>query len=372
MRVFRFIFIMLVFLGCVSNPGGVYQEYFQANQSNEFDFSDTASYTYNASFAALSSSGATLNPQFIDIDDFSDNTNSDWVTWVNGVAGIIVDESSSRLNFSCTGSNWAGVYYNPLPAIGDHMVYAEVTNTTFNSGGVIGFPGRYFDADNMYMGQTFSNTYYIFKREAGVWGQLTTTGGFTPSAGTTYAMKMRVTGTTTTTIQYKIWDILGAEPVGFSITTSELEPPSTTIKTGALALTCFNAEGYWDNIRYYPGTNTTNYTTSATSVVFPKVLAPETVASWDSFVVSESISGSDEIRYDASADNGVTYLYYNGAAWVASSGSADATKSTTFNANLSTFPTTSDSINIRAFLISNDGSTSPTINSATLNYTLSK
>jgi hypothetical protein len=370
MKFFLLTFI-LIFMGCVQNPGGAYTEYIQANQSYTYDFSQTGDFTYNPTNISLSGSGASIYPNFLIIDTFEDSIDTDWNSWVTGAANIIPNEASGVMNFDCSGASWAGREYVPSANYTDHMVYNEINVSTWDSpANAIGIIGRYVDDENYYVAQTFSNTHFIYKLEADVWSPLGTGPGFTPTANTTYSMKFRVTGSAPVTLQYKVWEKSSAEPAGWSLSVTDAITP---FLNGTLSTTCYQGDGYWDNFKVYTGTTTTNYTTSAVTLQFPKVSSPEPLETWQDVSFTISASGGDLVKFEASADNGLNYLSYSAGAWnINATGITGANDYTTFKNNFSTFPTTSDSIIIRVYLQSNDGSTTPQVTAGGLTYKILK
>jgi hypothetical protein len=69
-----------------------------------------------------------------------------------------------------------------------------------------------------------------------------------------------------------------------------------------------------------------------------------------------------------SDDNAVTWKYWSGATWAASSGYAQSNSYSTINTNIATFPITASGMRIRVYLHSNDGTTTPNIGNLTVNY----
>ncbi len=365
--------IIFLLCSCVQNQGGSYDAFILPNQTYVYDFSNTASFTYNTTFITLDSTGAYLTPLFLEIDKFDDGVDTDWTPFTTSLATISLNETGGRLYFDCTNS-WAGVHYNVVPLYTDYMLYAEVTMSSWDlAAKPIGLISRFVNNSNFYIAQTFGNTHYLYKREAGIWlPPLNTAAGFTPVAGVTYAMKLRISGSTAVVIQYKAWDKSGAEPGAWSLTAFENEPPNTTFKNGALALTCFAGDGYWDNIRLYNGASTTNYSTSISTLTFPLVTGVASVEQWSGLNMDITLPVGDVLRFEASADGGATYLTYSGG-WVTNVGGfATAMSLSTFQNNITSFPTSSSSLLIRAYFQSATGSTTPQINSASLNYKIVK
>ena len=78
------------------------------------------------------------------------------------------------------------------------------------------------------------------------------------------------------------------------------------------------------------------------------------ITSWESFGETSETNGGS-IRYQLSDDDGTTWKYFNGSSWVTVVGPTDYNDEQTLNNEISSFPTASNKINVKAFLIS-DGS----------------
>jgi len=108
------------------------------------------------------------------------------------------------------------------------------------------------------------------------------------------------------------------------------------------------------------------------------------ITSWTSFTQTAVLNGGS-IMYQLSDNDGSTWRYFNGATWVIATLPTHYNNAATLNSNISTFPTTNNKINVRAFLISNgsqfvrldqivigyQGSETGTYISTTFNTTLS-
>jgi Tfp pilus assembly protein PilV len=73
------------------------------------------------------------------------------------------------------------------------------------------------------------------------------------------------------------------------------------------------------------------------------------LSSWSSFA-EESTKNGGEIHYQLSHDDGNTWQYWNGSAWVTVSGVTDYNTSTVVNANIGTFTVVNSQIKFKAFL----------------------
>ena len=72
--------------------------------------------------------------------------------------------------------------------------------------------------------------------------------------------------------------------------------------------------------------------------------------------------------YQLSDDDGTTWKYFNGSAWISTSGPTDYNDSTTINNEISSFSTTNNKINVKAFLIS-DGTQFVRLDQIIIGYT---
>jgi hypothetical protein len=94
------------------------------------------------------------------------------------------------------------------------------------------------------------------------------------------------------------------------------------------------------------------------------------IATWDTIAFTEVKAGSDEIKYILSDDDGSTFLYWSGAAWVASDLSyAQSNPGSVVVTNFGTFPIANSKLLIRAFLHSDDSTTTPQLDNIQIDYT---
>ncbi len=117
-----------------------------------------------------------------------------------------------------------------------------------------------------------------------------------------------------------------------------------------------------------PAPYTTSNPTIDLDLAIVSAIPTQLISAWNSFVATLTEAGGDEVRFVLSDDNGVSWKYWSGAAWVVSSGYAQSNSSTTINSNISTFPITLSGIKVRVYLHSNDGSTTPSIDNLVINY----
>lgn len=96
---------------------------------------------------------------------------------------------------------------------------------------------------------------------------------------------------------------------------------------------------------------------------------PGQTVTLNSFTETSIEGGSDLVTYQLSNDAGVSWLYWDGAAWSAAVGYAQSNHATEVNAELATFPINSSGLKVKVFLHSNDGSTTPAIQNLDISYT---
>ncbi|QQR78854.1 MAG: hypothetical protein IPJ68_01080 [Candidatus Moraniibacteriota bacterium] len=113
--------------------------------------------------------------------------------------------------------------------------------------------------------------------------------------------------------------------------------------------------------------NTTPYTNTRVAVQPSAAVRLVGTQSWDTFSTTETANGGT-ITYRLSDDGGTTWKYWDGAAWVASSGFTQANDETTVNTNISTFPVTEDGFLWQAVFLG-DGNQRVTLNEVILEST---
>lgn len=133
-----------------------------------------------------------------------------------------------------------------------------------------------------------------------------------------------------------------------------------------------------DDFAYYTTVqHTINYTPTPypiyskdNSIITPNsgIEATE-VYSWDSFTETSTKTGSDEIKHILSDDEGSTWMYWNGSAWITSDETyAQSNTGSEINTNFSSFPKTNNKCLPRSFIHSNDGLTTPALDNIKIDY----
>lgn len=118
------------------------------------------------------------------------------------------------------------------------------------------------------------------------------------------------------------------------------------------------------------GTETTGYDTN-NPIIYKTIGLTETagILSWNDFVETVTKSGSDEIKYILSDNDGATWYYYSGG-WTISNGTySQSNTAAEINTNIGSFFTVNNKINVKCFLHSNDGTSTPELDDIKINYT---
>lgn len=109
------------------------------------------------------------------------------------------------------------------------------------------------------------------------------------------------------------------------------------------------------------------YSSTPQTITLNDAVRKNGVWHWDHLTSSEAANGGT-ITYRLSDDDGATWKYWNGSAWVVSNSTANANSQAIIDANIATFPVTFSGITWQAVLTGN-GSQQVTLNSLTLEST---
>ena len=113
----------------------------------------------------------------------------------------------------------------------------------------------------------------------------------------------------------------------------------------------------------YPLTNPTIQFVAQALVSEPELAAIVSVTA------AITAAGSDAVQFAVSIDQGATYIYWNGAAWITSNLSFAQTNSlAVLNANLGALDLTMGNFELLSILHSNDGSTTPILQNVVVTY----
>lgn len=94
------------------------------------------------------------------------------------------------------------------------------------------------------------------------------------------------------------------------------------------------------------------------------------VTSWDGFTEVATKPTNTEIQYILSDDDGTTWQYWSGSAWVTSNETfAQSNTASVVNTNIGSFSTSADKLLFRAFLSTTDGEDTPQLDTLTVSYT---
>lgn len=113
--------------------------------------------------------------------------------------------------------------------------------------------------------------------------------------------------------------------------------------------------------------NTTPYTNTRVTLQPAAAIRLSGIDFWETFSTTETPNGGT-ITYRLSDDGGTIWKYWDGAAWVASSGLTQANSAATINTNIQTFPVTEDGFLWQAILFGN-GNQLVTLNEVVLEST---
>ncbi len=102
------------------------------------------------------------------------------------------------------------------------------------------------------------------------------------------------------------------------------------------------------------------------------------ITSWDSFTETATKPANTEINYQISIDDGTSWLYWNGSSWATDPDPNEGDTETEYNSasvvntNLSSLPITSAELTFRAFLVSNNGTSLPSLDKVDIGYSAEK
>jgi hypothetical protein len=135
---------------------------------------------------------------------------------------------------------------------------------------------------------------------------------------------------------------------------------------GSGSATGTNIVGY-DNVSlHWQGTSGGSYPTSNPTISPTTSFTVSNINAWNSFTEVATKNGG-EIYYQLSDNNGSTWQYWNGSAWV-TAGPANYNTASVINTNITSFPTAAEQITFRAFL-SSSGSQQVQLDSVSVSWT---
>jgi hypothetical protein len=94
------------------------------------------------------------------------------------------------------------------------------------------------------------------------------------------------------------------------------------------------------------------YTADPQTINLTNAVRKSGVLNWDTFISTENPNGGS-INYRLSDDEGTTWKYWNGSAWVTSNSTGESNPASVINSNLSSFPVTFNGITWQAVLDGN-------------------
>ena len=109
------------------------------------------------------------------------------------------------------------------------------------------------------------------------------------------------------------------------------------------------------------------YSSTSQVVTLDDAVRTSGVWHWDTFTASETLNGGS-INYRLSDDDGATWKYWNGSAWVTSANTSQVNSQSVVSTNIATFPVTFSGLKWQAILTSN-GSQQVVLNSVQVEST---
>lgn len=207
---------------------------------------------------------------------------------------------------------------------------------------------------------------------------------WSPVSGTTYELEFNFNAATGVFSVY----INGTLHGSASVLTYTRGSSATRFYLGAGALYAAANHSYDDLVVFSTAQHTSNYTPGYTlpetkfDLTNPTVvletqklsfLAPFSLLSVTGFAATEPIALPEIVKYEVSTDDGTTWLRWNGSAWVTSSGYSTANTKSELNTNLPSLDVaTSDKFKVRAYLHSDLGHTTPTLDDVIVTYSASQ
>jgi hypothetical protein len=307
-------------------------------------------------------SGATTNPDF---SNFTNWAGADWLwsptteTWVStgGNSTGNVQISVPRARNIVGGGYWRQAFTTTVanPTV---TVSFDWKNIAYTAGGTV---TAYVFVDSGSGVPTISTN---------VWSQIITGNtSWATVANINASSRVTTAGTYYLKVAYYVSGSssnLGPFTIGFdnvSLNWSKAGSCSgtpTACTTFVSSPTCVAQVGCaWNNVAVYP--------TNSPAIYPNNSLEPVGVTSWNSF--SETATkGTGEIYYQLSNDDGTTWKYWNGTAWVTSVSSTNYNTALVINTNISTFSAVSGKIKWKAFLVSN-GSQQIVLDNVAVGYT---
>lgn len=343
---FKMIFAMAVSLYFIGA-----QTLLAATQS--WDFNTAGDYTYDSAKIDVTGgvaklhgtdtvdSGATTNPDFT-----SNDTGWTYADWDQG--GGEANVAGSRQTSGGNPTGWARIRV-PV-GTGDQLggyYYQGFTTTVANPTTTVSFDWQVSDYDSTPNPITFK-AYVFVDTGTGVpvigqqvWAssEITSTSGWASISNLDVSSK--VTGIGTYYLKVALW-----------------------IETAATSGGPYSV-GY-DNIQLDWTKSTTTYDTGKPTINPVAALNAVGVTSYNSFFETATKNGG-EIYYQLSDDDGATYKYWNGSAWVTAAPTNYNTASVV-NTNIDSFPITASGIKWKAFLES-DGSQEVILSDLDITYT---
>jgi len=291
-----------------------------------------------------SSSGDTINPDF-------DADSSGWSYFDWGQGGGEVNVTGTRNSSGGNPNGWVDVNFptgknDELGGYWEQSFETTVDNPTIATTTLDWLVSQY-DATP----DTFK--LYVF---------IDSTAG-APTVGTEVWSSGEISGTTS-------WASVSDIDISSSLGTlgTYYIKIATWVETGSSNVGPY--EVGFDNVSvHWESSGSGTYSTDSPTISNTNSFTPATITSWTSFVETSTKNGG-EIYYQLSDDDGVTWKYWNGSAWVAVSEVTDYNTASIVNTYISQFPTANKKLKFKAFLES-DGSQLIELDNIEVGYNIS-
>lgn len=286
-------------------------------------------------------SGATSNP------DFNTNiTGWTYADWDQG--GGEVNVTGARVTSGGNPGGWINI--NVPAGKGDQVGgywYQAFTTTVADPTVLINFDYQVSAFDStpapitfkLFVGTDAGFAAPVIGQEVWSSGEITSTQGWTSVTNVDASSKVTVAGT----YYFKL--------------SAWIETPGTN--TGPFTVGFDNASLNWNK--------TTHIYASDRPTIYPNAsLNPAKALTWDSFTETATKNGG-EIYYQLSDDDGASWKYWDGSAWVVA-GASNYNTASIVNSNISAFPTVTNKIKWKAFLEGN-GTQQVILDNISIGYT---
>lgn len=364
----------------------------QANLINDpldtivYPFTTPANYTHGADVEVTGGVARLVNTPFpsdgVMYAPFTLGKDAAWTTGASGVGTLFGGASIASAKVLAQGSDNRGLYFQD-PVIGNvgsiftlrfrytpNYTTNNVVNTNIIS---LAAPSGTADSFVIFNYQSGNNIRVTARNSAGTLvHNAVAIGEWSPVLGTEYEFEVNVNTTTGLIRVFVNGVLIGSAPT----TTFTRGTTATRLYVGADPNSYSVSNGQFDNALLFNAVqHTVGYTPGSFPVESNYVKTDPTIETNDGLVFDRALDvltaltttpGSDSVTVIVSSDNGVTYKYWDGGAWVASDESL--AQSNSFSVAQTNLPTlaSSGTFKLKLILHSADGSTTPEADSVTV------